>query len=179
MVLLNADDEIVEQFNYEDDYHYSLLKSKDGVSLERISYEADVNDPNNWRSAASTVGFATPGRANSQSREFETRGGKLLIEPKVFLPGNAGTGRDFTTIHYSGINGATSAKIIIYDQNGRPVRELANGASLATSGFFRWDGVTDTGRTANMGYYVVVFELYGASGERSMLKETVVVGRDF
>jgi hypothetical protein len=178
VLLLNAADEIVQRFDYRADYHYGLLKTKAGVSLERVSYTSEVNDKNNWRSAASTVGFATPGRPNSQSIELGG-GGQLTIEPKVFLPGNSGTGRDFTTINYSFNEPGKFANIMIYDQTGRPVKQLANGASLAISGFFRWDGTTDKGGMARMGYYVVVFEVYDGRGNKNLLRETVVVGRDF
>jgi len=179
VLLLNAQDEIMQQFEYTDDFHYDLLESEDGVSLERISYTAEVNDKNNWRSAASTVGFATPGRPNSQSAEIAAASGKLSVDPKVFLPGNAGTGRDFTTINYQFNSPGQFANIMIYDQQGRPVKQLANGASLATEGFFRWDGTTDRGGMARMGYYLIVFELYSGTGKTQTLKETVVVGRDF
>lgn len=179
VLLLNENDEVIQRFDYNEDFHYALLESEDGVSLERISYEKEVNDPNNWRSAASTVGFATPGRPNSQSKEFAAKSGKLSIDPKVFLPGNTGTGRDFTTINYQLSQGGQFANIMIYDQQGRPVKQLANGASLATEGFFRWDGTTDRGGMARMGYYLIVFELYSGTGKTQTLKETVVVGRDF
>lgn len=179
VLLLNADDEIVQQFDFLDDYHYALLEDEEGVSLERVSYTAPVNDPNNWRSAASTAGFQTPGRANSQSITQTESKGKLTIEPKVFLPGNSGSGRDFTTINYEFNQGGQFANVMVYDQSGRPVKQLANGASLATSGFIRWDGETDRGGMARMGYYVVVFEVYNGNGKTETLKETVVVGRDF
>lgn len=179
VLLLNADDEIVQQFDYLDDYHYALLEDEEGVSLERVSYTAEVNDPNNWRSAASTAGFQTPGRPNSQSITQTENQGQLTIEPKVFLPGNSGSGRDFTTINYRFNQPGQFANVMVYDQSGRPVKELANGASVSTSGFIRWDGETDRGGMARMGYYVVVFEVYNGNGKTNTLKETVVVGRDF
>ncbi|MCP4457427.1 MAG: hypothetical protein GY816_05280 [Cytophagales bacterium] len=179
IVLLNSDSEVVQQLDYKDDYHYELLEDVEGVSLERVSYDKEVNDPNNWRSAASTVGFATPGRVNSQSAEIGIAMGQLEIEPKVFLPGNTGSGRDFTVINYSFNQGGKFANIIIYDQSGRQVKQIANGASLSTSGFFRWDGTTDSGSIARMGYHVVVFEVFDGNGKKNTLKETVVVGRSF
>lgn len=179
VVLVNDEGVIVQRLDYQEGFHYELLKDIDGVSLERVSYSHEVNNPNNWRSAASTVGFATPGRVNSQSAEWSTRKGKLVIEPKIFLPGNSGSGRDFTTINYSFDLGGKFANVIIYDQSGRQVKQLANGVSLPVSGFFRWDGTTDRGAVARMGYHVVVFEVFDGNGNKSILKETVVVGRNF
>lgn len=179
VALISSEGVIAQQFDYQEEYHYELLEDVDGVSLERVSYDQEVNDANNWRSAASTVGFATPGRINSQSAEIGAGVGEIKIEPRVFIPGNSGTGRDFTLINYSFNQGGQFANIIIYDQSGRQVKELANGVSLSTSGFFRWDGTTDGGSTARMGYHVVVFEIFDGNGNKKILKKTVVVGRDF
>ncbi|GAB4251335.1 MAG: hypothetical protein Tsb0034_30350 [Ekhidna sp.] len=179
VVLLNAAGIVQEQFFYSDDFHYDLLESTDGVSLERLSFSVEATDPNNWRSASSIEGFATPGYKNSQRVEDISTIGKVSVEPKVFIPGNSGSGRDFTRINYQFDTAGKFANVNIYDQSGRLIRNLAQGESLSTSGFFRWDGVTNSGGMARLGYYVVVFELYDASGNAETLKETVVVGRDF
>ena len=179
VVLLNAAGEVMERFFYDQDYHYDLLESVDGVSLERISFSNPTNNPNNWRSASSTVGFATPGYANSQSSDLELGTAIIEITPKVFIPGNAGSGRDYTTINYQFNAPGQFANVNIYDQNGRLVRNLAQGTLLSTTGFFRWDGETNSGNMARLGYYVVLFEVYDANGNTEIMKETVVVGRDF
>lgn len=179
VLLLAPDDDIRDQFNYDQDYHYDLLKSVDGVSLERVSYDESTNNPDNWRSAASTEGFATPGYINSQSFKSEASKGRVTADPEVFIPGNSGSGRDFTTINYQFDQAGKFANVNIYDQLGRHVKNLARGASLSTSGFLRWDGDTDDGKMARMGYYLIIFEIYDSSGNSEIIKETVVVGRDF
>jgi hypothetical protein len=178
VVLLDQEGEVAELFHFNDDFHYSLLKSTDGVSLERISYQAP-NDKNNWRSASSTVGFATPGYENSQAFTLKMPKGTVDVEPKVFLPGNSGTGRDFTTISYQLEVSGQFANVNVYDQSGRLTKTLAEGALLSSTGFFRWDGTTNSGNLARLGYYVVLFEVYDSMGNTEMIKETVVVGRDF
>ncbi|MEQ9402594.1 MAG: lamin tail domain-containing protein [Cyclobacteriaceae bacterium] len=179
VVLLNDLGAVMEIFHYEDDYHYALLESTDGVSLERISYDVDVNDADNWRSASSTQGFATPGYANSQSLMITSPSGNVQAEPKVFIPGNSGSGRDFTTINYQFDQPGKFANVTIFDQTGRLVKNVAEGALLSTSGFMRWDGTTNRGNMARLGYYVILFEVYDSNGNTDTLKETVVVGRDF
>ncbi|MFK7954231.1 MAG: lamin tail domain-containing protein, partial [Ekhidna sp.] len=178
VVLLNQDSIEVERFTYLDDYHYGLLNSVDGVSLERISYAAS-NSGENWRSASSTVGFATPGYQNSQSFETQTPKGTIEAEPKVFLPGNSGSGRDFTLISYQLETSGQFANVNIYDQTGRLVKKLAEGILLSNAGFIRWDGTNDDGSLAKLGYHIVLFEIYDSTGNSQTLKETVVVGRDF
>ncbi len=179
VVLINSLGELMEKFFYDEDYHYDLLESVDGVSLERISFDSPTNQASNWRSASSTEGFATPGYANSQAFSTAAPLGKVEVSPKVFVPGNSGSGRDFTTINYQFDNPGQFANVNIYDQNGRLVRNLVQGELLATSGFLRWDGETNDGSMARLGYYVVLFEVYDAAGNSEILKETVAVGRDF
>ena len=179
VVLLDNFGEVVEQFSYDEDQHYDLLEDNDGVSLERISFDESVANASNWRSASSTEGFATPGYANSQAFSPATQVAELMVEPKVFIPGNAGSGRDFTTINYQFQSAGQFANVNIYDQSGRLIRNLVQGELLSTSGFIRWDGETNDGSIARMGYYVVLFEVYDVSGNTEIIKETVVVGRDF
>ncbi len=179
VVLINALGGINEQFFYDEEFHYDLLEDVDGVSLERVSYNESASNSDNWRSASSTEGFATPGYANSQSRTGTAPSGKVVPEPKVFIPGDAARGRDFTLINYQLDQPGKFANVDIFDQSGRLVKNLANGVLLATSGFLRWDGETDEGSMARMGYYLIIFEIYDNSGNTEIIKETVVVGRDF
>lgn len=179
VVLINALEEITERFFYDEEYHFNLLKSVDGVSLERVSYNEATNNSNNWRSASSTVGFATPGYENSQSLNTSSSMARVSADPEVFIPGNSGSGRDFTTINYQFDEPGKFANVNIYDQTGRLVKNLAQGALLSTTGFLRWDGDTNGGNMARVGYYLILFEIYDSSGNSETIKETVVVGRDF
>ncbi len=179
VLLIDQTETVVESFSYNEDFHYNLLESVDGVSLERVSFEESTNNSNNWRSASSTEGFATPGYLNSQSFTNTASIGKVTASPEVFIPGNSGSGRDFTTINYQFDQPGQFANVNIYDQTGRLVKNLAQGVLLSTSGFLRWDGDTNDGKVARMGYHLIIFEIYDSSGNSEIIKETVVVGRDF
>ena len=179
VLLIDQSESTVEAFPYDEDFHYNLLESVDGVSLERVSYEELTTNGDNWRSASSTEGSATPGYANSQSFENDAPIGRVTASPEVFIPGNTGSGRDFTTINYQFDQPGQFANVNIYDQTGRLVKNLVQGVLLSTSGFLRWDGDTNDGQTARMGYHLIIFEIYDSSGNSEVIKETVVVGRDF
>lgn len=178
VLILDSNSEIKDGLNYHEDFHYNLLENVDGVSLERVSF-SQPNSEDNWRSAASTEGFATPGYMNSQSFSSEVPSGRVRADPEVFIPGNTGTGRDFTTINYQLEEPGKFANVDIYDQTGRLVKNLAQGVLLGTTGFLRWDGDTNDGKIARMGYYLIIFEIYDSKGNSETIKETVVVGRDF
>src|SRR5690606_3204425 len=66
VLIVDEDSLRIDQLDYTEKMHFSLLKSVDGVSLERSFFNDDTNKPGNFRSAASTAGYATPGFKNSQ-----------------------------------------------------------------------------------------------------------------
>ncbi|PIB36942.1 hypothetical protein BFP72_16795 [Reichenbachiella sp. 5M10] len=175
VTLIDAVGQTVDYFAYREDYHSRLLDSEEGVSLERIAYDAPSNDPNSWHSAASTAFYATPGRQNSQYTEAGAGQGQLVVEPKVFMPNTMGQ-PDFTTIRYVLDQPGGFANISVFDTHGRPIRALAENQLLSMTGFVTWDGTTDAGDLAPIGYYIVFAEVYDPSGNKQVIKETVVLG---
>ncbi len=171
--ILNENGLVVDNFMYTRDYHSVFLRDKEGVSLERIHPHASSNDPNNWKSAASIVGFATPGYRNSNALHGEQFTGQVKIEPEIFVPVFGQP--DFTEIKYNFDQGGWVANIKILDQQGRQIKRIANNETLATEGFYRWDGDRDDGIKARPGYYVVWFEVFDSSGRVDTFRNRVVV----
>ncbi len=176
--ILDSLEQVIDAFDYHEDFHLSLLSQVDGVSLERISFDAPAQTPDSWQSAASTAGFATPGLMNSQFAPHGQSKGTVTIEPKVFTPDNTGI-NDFTTIRYDLTNPGNFANVYVYDPVGRLIKTLAEGAPLATSGFYTWDGTNNHRARVRPGYYTVYFELYDSLGNKEIIKKTVVLGVRF
>ena len=178
IVLVLPDGSELERFEYSDDLHSALLDRDEGVSLERISFNSEANDENNWKSAASSAGFATPGAPNSQALLGDAPNAAVAVSPRVFVPDGSGgvNSQSFTTIHYELDNSGSFANVSIYDAKGQFVREIANGELLSRQGFFRWDGLDEHEKMVTVGYYIVIFELFDANGHTSLVKQTVVVG---
>lgn len=178
-ILLNANGDIWERFDYTEDYHFELLDEEEGVSLERISFSAPSNAQSSWQSAAGTEGFATPGYLNSQTFEANPSDAKIQITPQTFTPDNDGN-QDFTIIQYKFSQSGYVLTVQIYDRRGRKVKTLANNLSLGTAeGFLTWDGDNDSGNKVNIGYYLVLIEVFNLQGEKEVFKEKVVVGMRF
>ncbi len=171
--LLNESNVLIDNFQYNQSYHSVFLRDKEGVSLERIYPEGDSMDPNNWKSAASTEGFATPGYANSNAGNVNTVLGEVKIEPEIFVPVYGQP--DFTEIRYTFDQGGRVANIKILDQQGREIKQLANNQTLAIEGFFRWDGDRDDGTKASPGFYLVWFELFDNTGIVETYRKRVVI----
>lgn len=174
VLIINNLDKIVERFEYDEKMHFKLLDDTKGVSLERLGFDLPTNDPNSWFSAASSVGFATPGYENSQNKLYQSQSGEIAIVPKVFTPNNDGQA-DFTSINFKFAGQGNVANVIIYDVQGRAVRYLVKNQTLPNEGSLLWDGTNEERNRVLPGYYVVLFEIFNLSGKKETYKETVAV----
>ncbi|MDP3469126.1 MAG: lamin tail domain-containing protein, partial [Daejeonella sp.] len=82
--------QIIDQLSYSEKMHFSLLKTKEGVSLERSKLNRPNSDPGNLRSATSASGFASPGYKNSQHSEIAEFQENFTLASKTFSPDNDG-----------------------------------------------------------------------------------------
>ena len=175
--LINNLNMVVDEFHYEDDMHFALLNSEDGVSLERIDYDRPSSDETNWHSAAEAVGFATPGYENSQYLKTDNDGGDLVISPETFSPDNDGLD-DVVNISYNFASEGSVANIIIYDAKGRLIKNLVKNELLGVSGTFSWDGINESNEKARIGIYIIFAEIFDVDGNvKSYKKTTVLAGR--
>lgn len=178
VVLLNTQGAIIDRLNYDAKWHFALIDNDEGISLERVDYNKPTQDPQNWHSAASTVGYGTPSYQNSQFRADVSVAGEVTVTPKVFSPDNDGTD-DFATVNYQLAETGYVANITIFDASGRPVRALAKNATLAQKGSFRWDGLNDKQLKVPVGAYIVYTEFFNLSGKKKSFKNTVIVAASF
>ncbi len=178
VLLLDKNGILMDLLEYEDDFHHPLLEDTEGVALERVVFDAPTNTAANWKSAASQVGFATPGYKNSQLRESRTFSGEVTLDREVFVPDNSGRD-DFVAIHYRFDFPGLLATVRVYDALGREVGQLARNELLATEGFYTWDGTGRHGRKVRTGYYIILFETFSPSGEQEVFKRKVVLGSRF
>lgn len=170
----SADGAVIDMFAYSKDFHSPFLQDDEGVSLERISISQATQDPNNWKSASTQANYATPGFLNSQSRpDTPLATGDVTVSPELFEPI---TGQpDFTEIHYQFTTSGYMANVKIVDPQGRVIKDVASNELLGTSGTFRWDGDTDTGAKARIGYYMVWIEIFDNAGVVTSYRKRVGV----
>ncbi|MGI4865900.1 MAG: lamin tail domain-containing protein [Janthinobacterium lividum] len=165
----------LDHYDYNKSQHLSLLSTQAGVSLERIR-ATGASNASNFHSAAGAVGYATPGRPNSQSQDATGNGQEWTVLPELFTPDDDGQ-QDFTTLNYTLDQPGYVGSVTVYDALGQLTRRLLRNESLPTTGFVQWDGTNESGRKAPVGYYVFYIEVFRPSGgERSQYKKTVVVG---
>ncbi len=174
-VTLSFENTIIDAFDYSEDLHYALLEDEKGVSLERISFDAPTNDPGNWHTAAATVGFATPGLANSQFFPAESLVDEIIQIPEKTISPDGDGFQDVLLLRYETDQPGYVLNAKIFDVNGREIYDLLRNELLGNSGSFKWDGVTNEDSRARIGIYILWLELFDGDGNVTVDKETIVV----
>jgi hypothetical protein len=178
VMLLDSRGIELDRLAYSKALHLSLLSTQEGVSLERIR-ATGPSLGSNFHSAAGAVGYATPGRPNSQAQDAAGGNQDWTVTPEVFTPDDDGQ-QDFATLNYHLDAPGYAASVTVYDALGRLTRRLTRNETLPTNGFIQWDGIDDKGRKAAVGYYILLVELFRPSGgEKREYKKTVVLGARF
>ena len=179
LVIANAGlDTLYDELTYSEKWHHPLVKNPKGVALERINPGLPTQSPDSWHSAASEVNYGTPGYKNSQYRALDSTVVTqkwLWIDPESFSPDNDGVD-DICLIHYKTEANGYVANVLILNAVGVKVYKLASNRLLATEGFMTWDGKTENGKNANVGIYILYFEMFNPNtGTRKQLKMPIVV----
>lgn len=172
--LLGPTFEIIDYLHYDQDMHYDLITDENGKSLERITFEGGMNNPDNWHTAAENVEWGTPGYENSQLMYPEVTG-TITINPEIFSPDNDGY-NDVLTINMEFTSNDNVINVEIYDNRGRKIKELKDSYFVGNSAFITWDGSNDEGTKASIGTYVILITVLDANGSRSEYKIACVVG---
>jgi hypothetical protein len=176
VVLLDGNDNVIDLFSYTADYHSIFLKDNEGVSLERIHFDHSTNAQQNWKSGSATVGFATPGYANSNAVTTAVEEENVNVQPEIFSP----TGQQsFAEIRYQFDRGNLVANVKVIDAQGREVKVLAENELLGANGFLRWDGDNSGGSKARIGTYMIWFEVFDETGKVETIKKRVVLAERF
>ena len=169
---------IIDSINYDDKMHAPFLNITSGVSLERINPGAATSNRNNWHSAASTAGYATPTYQNSQYFEVvpTTSDAIFTLPITTFSPDGDGF-NDFLTIQFKTEKPGYQATIRIYDAQGRLMRKLLDGAYLSNMDHLIWQGETDENAAASLGIYVLDCRLVHSDGTTKHEKLTCVLAK--
>ncbi len=159
---------IIDQVIYSSSWQFPLLNTTKGVSLERIDFEKPSQDPNNWHSAAETVGFGTPGYRNSEYMG-KSSVSEVSLGYELFSPDEDGY-HDVLPINYWFDAPGSLAIVKIYDSRGRLIRNLERNILLGSSGSINWDGLGDRQEKAPIGRYIIYFQVFHVNGKEQSYK---------
>lgn len=165
---------MIDSFDYNNDFHFPFIDDTKGISLERISFDAPTQSRSNWHSASTISGGGTPTFKNSQIRPSNPADDFFSITEKTFSPDEDGF-KDFLLIDYAFKTQGYIATVNIYDAKGRLIKTLLKNELLGQEGSLKWNGITDEGRKARIGIYIILAEIFSPTKEAMQFKSTCVV----
>ncbi len=165
---------ILDKVLYTKNWHYDLIDSEDGVSLERINFDAPSQQAANWHSASASVGYGTPGYLNSQFYQLPELDDSFSISPEVFSP-DGDSFNDFLLLNYEMDSEGFTMNVHIFDDRGREVNHLVKNELLGRNGSYKWEGTNENGEKVNIGIYILYIEIFDLTGKVERFKRTCTV----
>ncbi|HXH99911.1 MAG TPA: lamin tail domain-containing protein, partial [Sphingobacteriaceae bacterium] len=164
----------IDELIYTDKMHYKLIKDPEGVSLERSSFSKATNEPDNFRSATASAGYATPGYKNSQFIEEVISEEEVFLSSKTFSPDSDGF-EDVLTLNYKFNEPGWIANVTIYNDKGVLIKKLTKNHSLAANGTIYWDGLNEFNEKPPVGIYVLYMEVFNLQGKVKKYRRSFVL----
>lgn len=175
--LIDTVDTEMDRLIYSSKWHFKLIDDKKGKSLERLDPNLATQSADNWHTAAESIGFGTPGGANSQYYPA-LYNGEVSLSSETISPDNDGF-EDVLLINYQMNSSGMLATFQVYDETGRKIKTIAQNELLGATGTIVWDGVRDDGQKAKIGTYVLLVEAFDINGGNKFIakKPFVVAGK--
>jgi hypothetical protein len=177
VVLLSADEVIIDELAYSSKMHSGFLARPEGISLERVNPERESSETANWQSAAQTAGWATPTGRNSQYNTAASTGddSSFSLPYAIFSPDGDGY-NDVLYIDYQMPEPGYVVNITVYDMHGRFVKAVEKKTLLGLSGRLSWDGARHDNHKAAVGAYLLFIEYFDLKGTVKQVKKSCAVG---
>ncbi|MFC3198492.1 gliding motility-associated C-terminal domain-containing protein [Parapedobacter deserti] len=172
-VVLYYEDKMIDSLFYTPAMQSPFSSSHQGVSLERQHFSWPTLAPGNFRSAATSVGGATPGYRNS-TNPVEPAEDAVFLTSKTFSPDNDGF-EDQLEINYHFPAAGFVATVDIYNDKGLLVKRLQRNQRMAVHGTITWDGLSDANQRLPVGVYIAVIEAYNETGIQRIYRKSFVL----
>lgn len=170
VLLLNCDGLVIDRLQFSEDMHFPLLRSVEGVSLERVNPHRPSELRENWQSASELSGFGTPGIMNSQYTDHRQMEFPVTVSPRVFSPDGDGY-EDILSIHYDFGKPGISGSVTVFTENGVRIRDLVRNDLMGVGGVLYWDGKDNEGDRAPFGIYILLVDAIDMDGASYRYKQ--------
>lgn len=169
---------LIDEASYQEDMHHPSLNFTDGVSLEKINFDALGNNKNSWQSATKSVGFGTPAFKNSQFYDANISAEKIKISPEIFSPDQDGVD-DLLSISLSLEEEGNSVNIFVFNSKGQQIRYLVKNELIGMNAIYFWNGLDEENKQLAAGIYIIYVKVFNLNGKSYHFKKTTVLARKF
>jgi hypothetical protein len=177
LILYNRELDRIDELVYNDDMHYSLLSTHEGVALEKNDPRSESEVAANWHSATESSGWGTPGASNSVFAEMPSTSDKVVLSSSKITPDSDGN-EDFLTIRMNLKGNGNVVSVMVFDAAGNYVRKIAANLYTGSEVSVIWDGTADDGSLVNTGIYILLINLYNDTGKTERWKKVCTVIRN-
>jgi hypothetical protein len=177
LVLYNRELDRIDELVYNDDMHYSLLSTQEGVALEKSDPHKQSQEKTNWHSATESSGWGTPGAPNSVFVEMPSTSDKVVLSSSKISPDDDGY-EDFLSISMNFTGNGNVVSVMVFDEMGNYVRKIAKNLYVGAEASVIWDGTADNGSMVNTGIYIILITLYDDTGKTEQWKKVCTVIRN-
>jgi hypothetical protein len=176
LILYTRDLEVIDEVQYSESMHFSLLAGYEGIALEKSGPLNPSMDYSSWHSASESSGWGTPGRRNSIFPATEAATGTVTLSSTKISPDGDGY-EDFLSVHVSfpGIDNVVS--VHVFDETGSLVRKAAENMLACNEADVMWDGTADDGSAVNTGIYIILVSYFDDKGKTGRFKKVCSVIR--
>jgi hypothetical protein len=174
LLLYNRQLDRIDEVQYSEKMHYSLLAGYEGVALEKRSPHLNSNDAVNWHSATENSGWGTPGAQNSIYAEITAERDKVTFSSTKISPDSDGF-EDFLEMRFSLTGFSNVITVTIFDETGRYIKKIANNLMSGTETTLIWDGTSADGSLVSSGIYVILITLFDNTGKTNHWKKACAV----
>ncbi|MDA3816881.1 MAG: Ig-like domain-containing protein, partial [Prolixibacteraceae bacterium] len=177
VLLLNDSLEVVDEVYYQESMHSDWLYDNEGVSLERMSLMKPSIVRENWQSASSLAGFATPGYRNSQQIEnINEKDISVELESEVVSP-NGDNHNDELVLKISGNSSGYLINLFVFDVNGLEKKRILNNDLAGSSNRITYSLLNNNGLLLLTGTYILYIEMIHTKKEKFTYKKAFHVTR--
>lgn len=176
LLLLNREMELVDEVIYSEKMQYVLLSDNEGVSLEKIRPEIPSDESMSWHSASESAGWGTPGAENSVYSQFPSAGEIISLSSGRITPNNDGV-EDVLVIDLDPAGAGNVVTVTLFDERGGFVRRIKENFLAGERASIVWDGTGDDASLVRRGVYIILIEMFDASGGKSSWKRVCSVVR--
>jgi hypothetical protein len=176
IMLYNMELDIVDEFRYDKEMHYSLIPDAEGVALEKTGPYNKSGDNINWHSASEISGWGTPGAVNSVFKEVQSAEEIVIFSSTKITPDNDGY-EDVLMIQINSGGSGNVVSLSVFEESGNFIRKLAENLLIGPEGQVIWDGTAADGSLVNRGIYIILITLFDDRGKINRWKKVCSVIR--
>ena len=167
---------MIDKVFYDEKMHFSLLKTVEGVALEKIGKHDKSEETKNWHSASESSGWGTPGAPNSVFSETPTASDIVVFSSSKITPDNDGL-EDFLEIGLNLEGNGNVVSVTVFDETGNLVKKITRNMQIGPEDSIIWDATADDGSPVGTGIYIVLITLYNDKGKTEKWKKVCTVIR--